>query len=194
MTRVAVLFARADSIYKAMPECDVWDEARDARGWPGGSPLVAHPPCRLWAKLRQFAKARNPEAERALAVQAVQAVQASGGVLEHPADSTLWAHMGLPLPGRAPDQHGGWTAEVRQCDWGHPAEKRSWFYIVGCHPDDLPAMPPSAEPTGLVKPRRGVPRDGRKIITKRAREATPPALARWLVDVAQRCRAEGAGA
>jgi len=56
---VAVLFARADSHYKALPGVDVWDEARDARKWPGGAPLVAHPPCRLWAKLRQFAKASS---------------------------------------------------------------------------------------------------------------------------------------
>ena len=186
--RVAVLFARADSVYKTMPECDVWDEARDARRWPGGMRVVTHPPCRCWGKLRQFAKPRNEAEERKLAVQAVQAVQAYGGVLEHPAESTLWAHCGLPTPGRAPDKHGGWTALIHQCDFGHEAEKATWAYIVGCHPDDLPEMPPPAEPTGLVKPRRGVPRDGRKIITKRAREATPLPMARWFVAVALRCR------
>lgn len=47
---VAALFCRADSHYKALPAVDVWDEARDARCWPGGAPLVAHPPCRRWAK------------------------------------------------------------------------------------------------------------------------------------------------
>jgi hypothetical protein len=35
---VAVLFARADSVYKALDGCDVWDIERDARRWPGGSP------------------------------------------------------------------------------------------------------------------------------------------------------------
>lgn len=188
MVNVAALFVRADSIYKQMPGVDAWDEARDARGWPGGAPVVAHPPCRLWAKLRQFAKAADPQAERMLAVQAVQAVQAEGGVLEHPAESTLWAHCGLPKPGRAPDRFGGWTAEIRQCDWGHKAEKLTWLYIVGCHPDDLPAMPPRGEPTGVIKPQRGVPRDHRKIVTKAEREHTPPALAAWLVDLARRCR------
>ena len=38
---VAVLFARADSVYKTMPGVDVWDEARDARQWPGSGPAVA---------------------------------------------------------------------------------------------------------------------------------------------------------
>lgn len=186
MKPVAALFVRADSTYKTMPGVDPWDEQRDARRWPGGTPLVAHPPCRLWAKLRQFAKSSDPLAERALAVQAVQAVQEFGGVLEHPAESTLWLHCGLPLPGRAPDRFGGWTAEIRQCDWGHKAEKRTWLYIVGVHPDDLPPLPPSSEPVAVIKPQRGIPRDGRKIVTKAEREHTPPALAQWLVELARR--------
>lgn len=187
MRQVAALFVRADSIYKTLDGVDEWDEQRDARRWPGGVSVVAHPPCRLWAKLRQFAKAADPDVERQLAVDAVRHVRSFGGVLEHPAESTLWAHCGMPTPGRAPDHYGGWTAEVRQCDWGHKAEKRTWLYIVGVHPDDMPAMPPSVEPVGLIKPRRGVPRDGRKIVTKPEREHTPPDLARWLVEMARRC-------
>lgn len=190
MRQVAALFVRADSIYKTMPGVDAWDIERDARGWLGGSPVVAHPPCRLWGKLRQFARAADPAAERRLAVQAVQAVQANGGVLEHPAESTLWAHLGLPTPGRAPDRFGGWTAEIRLCDWGHKAEKLTWLYIVGAHPDELPTIPPRSEPTGVIKPQRGVPRDHRKIVTKAEREHTPPALAEWLVELARRCNVE----
>ena len=184
---VAVLFARADSHYKALPGVDVWDEARDARRWPGGAPVVAHPPCRLWAKLRQFAKASDPAMERQLAIDAVRRVQRFGGVLEHPAESTLWAHMGLPTPGRAPDQFGGWTAEIRQFDWGHKAEKRTWLYIVGCHPDALPAMPPRAEPTGYVRTQLPMELRIGKIISKAEREHTPPQLAAWLVDLAAMC-------
>ena len=48
---VAALFVRADSIYKLMPGVDAWDIERDARAWPGGSPVVAHPPCRAWGAL-----------------------------------------------------------------------------------------------------------------------------------------------
>lgn len=187
---VAALFVRADSVYKTMPGVDAWDESRDARNWPGGTSLVAHPPCRLWAKLRQFAKAADPEAERMLAVQAVQAVQAFGGVLEHPAESTLWAHMGLPRPGRAPDRFNGWTAEIRQCDWGHKAEKLTWLYIVGCHPDDLPELPPRGEPTHYIKRnRKGYRPSSQSLptVTHAEREHTPPALAAWLVQVAQQC-------
>lgn len=185
MRTVAALFVRADSVYKTMAGVDAWDEARDGRKWPGGVPLVAHPPCRLWAKLRQFAKSRDPEAERQLAIDAVAHVRRFGGVLEHPAESTLWAHCGLPLPGRATDEFGGWTAQVRQCDWGHKAEKLTWLYIVGVHPDELPELPPPGEPTGVIKPQRGVPRT-LKIVTKAEREHTPPALAAWLVELARR--------
>lgn len=186
MRTVAILFARADSVNKTLPGCDVYDIERDACTWRGGSPVVAHPPCRLWAKLRQFAKASDPDAERALAVLAVLAVRRWGGVLEHPAESTLWAHMSIPWPGRAPDRYGGWTAEIRQCDWGHKAEKLTWLYVVGCHPDQIPLLPPRSEPTGVIKPQRGVPRT-LKIVTKAEREHTPPALAEWLVELARRC-------
>lgn len=190
MKMVAALFVRADSVYKTMPGVDAWDEVRDARRWRGGGAAVAHPPCRLWAKLRQFAKSADPVAERQLAIDAVQSVRKWGGVIEHPAESTLWAHCGLPTPGRAPDVFGGWTAEIRQCDWGHKAEKLTWLYIVGVHPDDLPPRPPRAEPTGVIKPQRGVPRDHRKIVTKAEREHTPPELAAWLVEVARRATVE----
>jgi hypothetical protein len=170
-----------------MPGVDCWDIERDARTWPGGSPVVAHPPCRMWGRLRQWA--HGTEEERHLAMDAVHLVRRWGGVLEHPAESTLWSHagMGLAWPGRAPDAYGGWTAEIRQCDWAHKAEKLTWLYIFGCHPDDLPAMPPRSAPTGVIKPQRGVPRT-LKIVTKAEREHTPPALAAWLVELARRCR------
>ena len=82
MMQIAVLFARADSNYKQLPECDVWDAERDARNWPGGCQVVAHPPCRAWGRLRHFAKPRDDEKD--LARFAVAQVRKWGGVLEHP--------------------------------------------------------------------------------------------------------------
>jgi hypothetical protein len=41
MLTVAALFVLADSVYKTLPGVDAWDEARDARRWPGGGPVVA---------------------------------------------------------------------------------------------------------------------------------------------------------
>ena len=135
---VAVLFARADSCYKALPDCDVWDSERDARNWPGGCPVVAHPPCRAWSGLRHMANPRSDE--KNLARLAVALVREFGGVLEHPAGSTLWTAQRLPMPGER-DQWGGWTLPIVQQWWGHRAEKRTWLYIVGCDPRDVPTMP-----------------------------------------------------
>lgn len=136
---VAVLFARCDSVYKTLPGCDVWDIERDARLWPGGSPVVAHPPCRAWGSMRQFAKPR--EDEKALALFALDAVRKWGGVLEHPAESTLYAAAKMPAPGRFPDEFGGWSFAIDQFHFGHRAEKATWLYVVGIEPDELP--PPS---------------------------------------------------
>lgn len=182
--KVAALFTRADSVYKALPGVDAWDMERDARRWPGGGPAVAHPPCRAWGRLRQFAKPRDDE--RALGPWAVDQVRRFGGVLEHPAESTLWAHCGLPRPGRFPDDFGGWTLPIDQFHWGHRAEKSTWLYIVGCDPDDLPPIPHrEGSPTHCVRPTKSYPR--LPSITKAEREHTPPALAEWLVEVARRC-------
>lgn len=183
---VAVLFARADSHYKAMVGTDVWDIQRDARKWPGGAPVVAHPPCRMWGRLRQFAKGRPDERE--LAIQAVARVRAYGGVLEHPAESTLWAHCGLPFPGEFPDEFGGWTLPIEQFHWGHRAEKATWLYIVGCQPSDIPPIPwRPGRATHCIRPTKSYPR--LPSVTKAEREHTPPQLAAWLCDLARRCKA-----
>jgi hypothetical protein len=87
MTGIAVLFARKDSIYKSFPDCDVYDIERDALTWPGGMPCIAHPPCRLWGKLRHFSTA--PQSEKALGHWAIKQVRQWGGIAEHPASSGL---------------------------------------------------------------------------------------------------------
>lgn len=179
---VAVLFARADSNYKALP-VDVWDEARDAREWPGGCPVVAHPPCRAWGRLRQFAKPVDGEKE--LALFAVEQVRKWGGVLEHPAGSTLWPTVGLPEPGQR-DEFGGWTLVIHQHWFGHRAEKATRLYIVGCEPSEIPDMPMKlGKATHCIRPTKSYPR--LPSVTKAEREHTPPDFAEWLVELASRC-------
>lgn len=182
MNTVAVLFARADSTYKGMPSVEVYDMERDARTYDGPWPVVAHPPCRAWGRLRTFANPRPDE--RNLARLAVALVREFGGVLEHPAGSTLWTAQALPRPGER-DAYGGWTLAAPQFWWGHKAEKATWFYVVGCEPGDMPEMPLAlGEPTHVVQTnKRG---DQRPHITKAEREHTPPALAAWLVELARR--------
>jgi hypothetical protein len=177
----AVLFARSDSIYKTFKDLDVYDIDRDARTFSGSCPVIAHPPCRAWGVLRHMAKPRPDEKE--LAFFAIDQVRRCGGVLEHPAGSTLWPVAGLPEPGLI-DDFGGFTFPVDQHSWGHRARKLTKLYIVGCRPKDLPPIPIDlSEPTHICcgstsrKPE----------LPKREREETPPAFAAWLVDLANRC-------
>lgn len=185
--QVAALFVRADSIYKALPGVDAWDIGRDARKWPGGCPAVAHPPCRAWGRLRHFAKPRLDEKE--LAFFAVEKVREFGGVLEHPASSSLWPAAGLPKPGCGRDAFGGWSIEVPQKWWGHRAEKNTWLYVLGVGPSELPAVPldlrPASHTVGLWSGRDRS--RARPDLPKAEREATPPEFARWLVELARRC-------
>lgn len=197
--QVAVLFARADSFYKTLPSCDVWDAERDARRWGGGMPVVAHPPCRAWGQLRALANPRHDE--KALAPWAVEQVRRFGGVLEHPKNSTLWPVAGLPKPGER-DEFGGWTLPIFQSWWGHKAEKATLLYIVGCEPADIPDIPLALGEPEYVCGAPGRRRDGSRLhkgdpgwrpeITKAEREHTPPALAEWLVELASRCRRRAA--
>lgn len=185
---VAVLFARSDSHYKTLPACEVYDMERDARTYDGPWPVVAHPPCRAWGRLRTFAKQRPDE--RNLARLAVALVREFGGVLEHPAGSTLWSAQSLPTPGKR-DAFGGWTLAAPQKWWGHKAEKETWFYVVGCEPRDHPELPlVLGEATHVVQTRKR--EDYRPHITKAEREHTPPELAAWLVELARRCKARTA--
>lgn len=187
---VAVLFARADSVYKALPGCDVYDIDRDARNWQGGYPVVAHPPCRAWGRLRHMA---NPRAdEKDLAFFAVERIRKFGGVLEHPKKSTLWPAAGLPPVGQR-DKFGGWTLPINQNWFGHKAEKGTYLYIVGCEPSDIPEMPmvlgraeyvvSSGSTNHIQKGGQG----WRPSISHAEREHTPPELALWLVSLARRC-------
>lgn len=189
MIDVAVLFARADSIYKRLPGCDVYDEQRDALTWPGGAPIVGHPPCRSWGSLRHFAKPQP--GERELALWCVDRIREHGGVLEHPNASRLWPEYGLPSVGGERDAFGGWTLVVDQDWWGHRAEKRTRLYIVGCEPADVPPVPirledPPRVISASARRRKGHPQ-WRPLVRKSEREATPPAFAEWLVELARRC-------
>lgn len=173
MHKVAVLFARSDSVYFDLV-FDVWDAGRDARGYGGPWPVVAHPPCRAWGRLAKLAKPRSDEAE--LAFYAVDFVRCFGGVIEHPYGSDLWPAAGLPKPG-AFDEYGGWTVLVDQGWWGHHAPKPTWLYVVGMPRHHLDGLPVEA-----------MRRKGRTLAMQPAdRERTPRLFAEFLVRLAGRC-------
>lgn len=171
----SVLFARSDSNYKQLSGVDVWDIERNAFMYIGPGPVVCHPPCRAWGRLKGFAKPRPGEKECALF--SVDTVRRFGGVLEHPAHSTLWKFADLPAPGRGKDFYGGWTLPVLQFWWGHRALKSTWLYIVGCNPSRIPVIPFRLDL---------IPSDIEHM-GKAERERTTPDFCAWLLDLAGRC-------
>ena len=175
MKPIAVLFCHRRSYYKTLPGVDCYDEARDARTFPGGCPVVAHPPCRMWSRARRKNLPTLPD-EMALAPWALEQVRRNGGVLEHPFCSRLWAHCGLPAPGER-DAYG-FTVQVDQAWWGHRAEKATWLYIVGLEPDRLPPVcfPIFRRPVNFNH------------LGRAERQLTPPAFARYLAEVASLAR------
>lgn len=180
LSPVAVLYTTSHSIYRGLAsEC--FDIHRDARSYSGWLPVVAHPPCRGWGRLRHLAKLRPDEL--ALAVHAVGEVRRCGGVLEHPAGSLLWSHVPafgryqLPAVGAPVDDFGGFTLSVYQGDFGHPAFKHTWLYIVSdLRPGELCK---AVRPGELCKASRTVASQ-----PKARRMDTPEPFARFLIDLA----------
>jgi hypothetical protein len=188
VSEVAALYIDDRGPYPTLLGADAcWGIARDARLYEGPWPVVAHPPCRNYGSLKHLATGDDSDC----APRAVEQVRRWGGVLEHPATSTLWKRCGLPAPGELPDAWGGFAVEVQQCDWGHPARKRTRLYIVGA--SSLPPAPPRREPThwcsGVHTPgARGETPPGIKVCSAQQRRRTPRAFAEWLILIARRAQ------
>ena len=208
---VAALFVQKDGIYFGLPGVDPWDEARDARAYPGPHPVCAHPPCESWCQLADFREHRSGGELRVgedggCFASALASVRKWGGVLEHPANSKAWPAHGLRRPPGAAvfsgrwdgsneawaggwvraDASGGWTCAVAQRHYGHPSTKATWLYAVG-----LPRRP--ALPRGPGKPADvivGMPKPGRtrKRLGSKAASATPLAFRDLLLALARQAR------
>lgn len=172
---VAALFTRPTSVYRSILGVECFDLARDARTFELDRPVVAHPPCRMWGNFAQWAKGRPDE--RDLAHWAVHVVRHCGGVLEHPLTSRLWSEIRC-LSFGVRDSFGGALVPIRQSWFGHRAVKETGLYIVGPLPDSIFTMG-DVERCRLAT--RTVEQMGRA-----ERESTPPAFARFLVDLAMR--------
>jgi hypothetical protein len=166
--QIAVLYARSDSCYFDLV-AQVFDIQRDARKYHGNFPVIAHPPCRSWGRLRHLAKPRPDE--KSLALHALAEVRRCGGILEHPLGSSLWEYAQLPRAGEPADIYGGFTILLEQGWFGHPAPKPTYLYCVGLDKSRLPVMP--------VQLHRA---EGRTLnLSVADREKTPFAFAQWLV-------------
>lgn len=178
MRRIAALCVAKQSVYKTLAGVDCYDIDRDCRTFPGGMPVVAHPPCRAWSpRYAHFAKPAPGEKE--LAIWCVEKLKHCGGVLEHPAGSRLWSHLNLPLPLEG-ERHGFWSLAVDQSWWRFPTRKKTWLLFSGIDPNDV-ACP------YLLRDGRG-DGDVYERLSKRQRAATTLAFAKWLVAIARTTR------
>ena len=194
--RVQALFVDTSEhgIYPQLLGLDrCWGVDRDARGYAGPDPVVAHPPCQLWTAMaavnfKRYPKEKNrPGNDGGCFASALASLRRCGGVLEHPAKSKAFAAHGLSEPSR-----GRWTlacseprlrvCEVSQCAYGHRARKRTWLAYVGRRaPYGLDwSEPPYTHQIGhdskLKHPKPS--------LGKREACATPPAFAEELIRLA----------
>lgn len=138
---VAALYVERGGVYWDLPGVDPWDEARDARLYAGPYPVVAHPPCKTWSLMSQCRPEIARGADGGCFEAALAAVRRFGGVLEHPAYSQAWRAYGLAKPLRSGWStrldDPGWTCQVDQAQYGHPANKLTWLYVVDVTYDAL---------------------------------------------------------
>ncbi len=202
---IAALYVQPGGAYAGLDGVELWDEARDARGYDGPHPVVAHPDCKRWGRFFHGSP-RKPHQfklgdDGGCFASALAAVRRWGGVLEHPADSHAWSAHGLLAPPRTggwivADWEGGWTCYVEQGFYGHAARKASWLYAHGV---DLPMLhwgegeqrldPVMVERHGYEYARRKglVSMVGGKRKTE-IRNATPPEFRDLLISIARsRC-------
>lgn len=173
MTPHALFVCRSSPYWELLGADRCWDIKRDATGYDGEAPVIAHPPCRGWGRYRHLAKTRPGETD--LAWFSLELVRRVGGVLEHPRSSSFWRRSGITLNGQL-DIWGGFGMVVRQCDFGHRAEKTTGLYFV--RPVRIPPLPP-ARPWSVPVEKMG----------RQERERTPVELASWLVAAFTVCSA-----
>lgn len=193
---IAALYVEPGGVYYDLPDVDPWGPPRDARGYEGPHPVVAHPPCSAWCQLASVNEARYGHKigdDGGLFERALEQVRAFGGVLEHPAYSLAWKRFGI----HKPLSRGGWisadffstdswTCQVEQGHYGHRARKATWLYVAKL--DDPPPLiwgPSSAEAWvswGDFDKYPDVPR-----VTKAEAARTPIPFRDLLIEIAGSC-------
>jgi hypothetical protein len=175
-----VLFCQEKSTYNSLP-CDVFDINRNALTIDNNLPAIYHPPCRMWSRLRGLSNFYP--GEKWLAVWSLMRIRRYGGILEHPAGSSLF-HKHIARSTR-PDKYGGFVISVNQSWFGHVARKKTYLYIVGCEMSQLPPIPLcfNAIEKKISTSKRSAP--GSKKASKYHRNYTPLLFAQWLLAVIQ---------
>lgn len=173
MHTAAALYIDPAGPYAARSDLDLWPLARNADLYAGPLPVIAHPPCGHWGKYRH--RCRQPGRDCLHA--ALAHVRRWRGVLEHPLHATTWTAANLPHNCRQLDLHSGWTLDIDQHRFGHPAVKPTRLYIVGT--TNTPPLPAA----------RTTPPRPFENLSARTRAWTPPDLIAWLVELVKLTKA-----
>jgi hypothetical protein len=146
---IAALYVERAGPYAFRRDVDLWPIERDARGYEGPFPVVAHPPCERWGRYHHGGPSARERRvlgdDGGCFAAALSAVRIWGGVLEHPEASHAWGRYGIVKPPKsggwiAADFCGGWTCCVEQGWYGHPARKATWLYVSGLLAEHLPEL------------------------------------------------------
>ncbi len=195
---IASLFVQKNGCYYGLDNVDPWDQERDARGYDGEYPVVAHPPCQKWGKMALVNYARwggehnKPREDGGCFKSALSSVNKYGGVLEHPAQSYAWEHYGIdkPIKGRWIKCVIGWTCEVWQSAYGHRANKATWLYYVGMNPPfELNWDRPVGTHQIGFQDQRGKARN-KPTLSKKEANATPKEFRDVLIKLSEHARDE----
>lgn len=155
---VNILCTSPGSNYNKITGVQTWDKKRNAYNFTGRTPVIAHPPCQQWSKLRRFAK--EDEAERNLAPYCLDVVNRNGGILEHPEGSLLWKIGDFTL---------GKIISVNQSWFGFYTKKPTLLYFVKCSP--------ISHPITFDCPTRTFYN-----LSTKQRNETVPRMAQWLIN------------
>lgn len=152
---IAVLCALPNSVYKTINGLDVYDKERNAYTFDLDYPVIAHPPCAQWSRLRSFSKFDREEKD--LAFFCLEKIKRNGGILEHPSGSSFFKEAGIKP-----------TISVDQSWFGFPCRKRTYLYFHGLKPLEFPLSFDLVEKTVDQ-------------LTGDARSYTTLAFANWLI-------------
>jgi hypothetical protein len=176
-----ILFTQKNSTYNRL-NVNCYNIEKNALSYSGQSPVICHPPCRLFSRLSSFSTA--PACERLLGVYSVMLVRKLGGIVEQPAGSKLWKICGIARSTK-PDHYGGYVININQSWFGYECKKSTDLYIVGCPLSRLPALPMNFDAIQFaISPSKRLP--GLK--NKETRSFTTEKLARWLIEIAEKCQ------
>ena len=139
---INVLCTQSRSLYYNYDFFNCYDFSRNVFTLDNNLPCIAHPPCRLFSRLRKFSTA--PIHEKKIAFFCLDKVRRFGGILEHPRSSTLWHTGNFDLSGQV-DSYGGFLRSVDFSWFGYPARKKTMLYFVGISPSALPPFPISLD-------------------------------------------------